>query len=101
MRYHVIFRDAARREAVEAARYIAEHGSPEVARAWYEELVTALASLADHPHRCPLAREGGAFAGLELRQLLFKSHRILYVVNEDRVDVLHVRHASRSMLRDL
>lgn len=47
------------------------------------------------PERCALAREDTAFHGIELRQLVFKSHRVLFVVRGGDMHVLHIRHAAR------
>ena len=98
MTHRVIFRSEARDEAVEAAAYIAEQASPEVALRWSESLEGAIASLAEHPHRCALARENDAFPGTELRQLVFKSHRLIFTVRGDEVHVLHIRHVARQAL---
>ncbi len=96
MRYKVLFRLEARAEAVEAALYIAEHGSPGAAQSWYAALEQAIASLATMPRRCPLAREHAAFPGVDLRQLIFKSHRLIFAIRPGEVHVLHVRHAARA-----
>jgi plasmid stabilization system protein ParE len=80
MAYRVIFRRGARDEAIAAAAYIAEHDSADVAARWYAELEAAVASLAQYPGRCELAREYAAFPGVELRQLVIKSHRLIFSV---------------------
>ncbi len=101
MVYRVVFRAEARDEAKEAVRYIIETGSPMVAREWSEGLFAAIASLAEFPLRCPHAREHDDFPGEDLRQLIYKSHRLIYTVVGDVVHVLHVRHAARANLEDL
>lgn len=98
MRYEVVFREEARLEALDAARYIASHGSAEAALRWFDGLETALNSLTVSPARCGLAREHASFVGGTLRQLLYTSYRVLFVVLADEVHVLHVRHASRQDL---
>jgi plasmid stabilization system protein ParE len=103
VRYKVIFRHEARDEALDAADYIAEHGSPEAALRWYEGLEAAIASLELMPSRCERAREDAAFADVELRQLVYKSHRLIFVIRKREVHVLHVRHVGRldvDFLRD-
>lgn len=100
MKYKVLFRPAARAEAVEAAAYIAEQGSPAAALNWYAALEQAVASLSTMPRRCPSAREHAAFPGVDLRQLVFKSHRLIFVVRAGEVHILHVRHAARADLDD-
>ncbi|MDX2148796.1 MAG: type II toxin-antitoxin system RelE/ParE family toxin [Planctomycetota bacterium] len=101
MRYTVIFRPEARQEAIDAADYIAEHGSPEIALQWYESLEAVVASLTHMPARHGYAREHGSVSGVELRQALFKSHRLIFTIREDEVHVLHVRHVARADLDDL
>jgi len=96
----VIFREAARDEAVEAALYIAGRGSAESAARWYEGLVEALDSLRRMPERCGFARENDCFS-VELRQLVYKSHRIIFTVREKTVHVLHGRHAAIDELEQL
>ena len=95
MAYRVIFRQEARDEAIAAAAYIAEHASAEVAARWYAELETAIASLARYPSRCGLAREHAMFPGIELRQLVFKSHRLIFSVQSSEVHVLCLRHVAQ------
>ncbi|MGH7243939.1 MAG: type II toxin-antitoxin system RelE/ParE family toxin [Phycisphaerales bacterium] len=96
MRYKVVFRPEARDEALDAADYIASHGSEEAALRWYEGLVAAVESLETMPARCGYARENGAFAGVELRQLVYKSHRLIFVIRDAKVHVLQVRHVART-----
>lgn len=96
MRYRVIFRPEARDEALDAAGFIAENGSPETALQWYEGLEAAISSLESMPARCGYAREHEAFPGVELRQLVYKSHRLIFTIRESEVHVLHVRHIARA-----
>lgn len=101
MRCKVIFRPEARDEALDAADYIAEHGSPEIALQWYEGLEAAIGSLESIPARCGYAREHEAFPGIELRQLVYKSHRLIFTIRENVVHVLHVRHVARANIESL
>lgn len=101
MKFTVVFRIEARDEAVDAAGYIADQGYPENAARWYKGLESAIASLSTMPHRCEHAREHALFPGIELRQLIFKSHRIIFTVRENQVHVLHVRHVARADLESL
>lgn len=95
-----MFRTQARDEAVEAAGYIADQGYPDTALRWYRGLEEAVASLASMPSRCPYAREHGAFPGVELRQLLFMSHRLIFIIRGDEVHVLHVRHVAQANIEE-
>lgn len=97
-RYRVIFHPAARDEALDAALYIADRGHPETAVRWYEGLERAIASLCKMPRRCGHARERDGFPDVELRQMLHKSHRIIFAIIETDVHILHVRHVARQNL---
>lgn len=101
MRYRVTFHAEARDEALDAADYIAQHGSPEIALRWYEGLEAAIGSLESMPARCGFAREREAFPGVELRQLVYHSHRLIFTVRENMVHVLHVRHVARANVESL
>lgn len=101
MRYKVIFRPEARDEALDAADYIAAHGSPTAALDWYTGLEAAITSLESSPARCAFAREHDAFPEIELRQLVYKSHRLIFVVLAKEVHVLHVRHVARASIEEL
>lgn len=59
MRHKVIFRREARDEVLDAADYIAEHASPDMALQWYKGLEAALRSLETMSARCEFAREHG------------------------------------------
>jgi len=64
-------------------------------------LASAIATLTEYPNRCPLARENEAFPGMEIRQLVFKSHRLIYSVQDREVHALHVRYFAQANLDDL
>lgn len=98
MGWRVVFRTEARDEALEAVEFIAAHGTPEAAQRWYEGLEAAIASLAKMPARFPYAREKDTFPGVELRQIVFKSHRLIFTIRGKDVHVLHVRHVARENL---
>ena len=101
MPHKVVFRKQASDEALQAAEYIALHSSPRVALRWYEGLEKAIASLAEMPDRFALARENGRFKDIELRQLVYKSHRLIFVVRGKTVQVLHIRHVAQQNLEEL
>ena len=68
---------------------------------WFGALREAIASLSALPTRCPISAESRD-SPVEVRQLLYgrKPHvyRILFAVDGDSVQVLHVRHARRRPL---
>lgn len=94
MTRRVVIEERAARDITEYAHWIAAQGSPLNAVRWVEAIEGAIASLAQMPDRCALAPEAPAF-DLPVRQLLFKSHRVLFVLKGRAVHVLHVRHAAR------
>lgn len=99
----VILETRAIRDIDEATGWIAAQ-STEAADRWFNQIESAVLSLARFPHRCPLARENGRFPH-ELRQLVYGRrrgrYRIIFTIQSDTVHVLHVRHGARpSMSRD-
>ena len=100
MPYRVILHREALDEALKDADYIAEEGSPETARRWFTELSEKLDSLQTHPHRCGHARENDHVED-ELRQLLHRSHRVIYTVIGQEVHILRIRHQRQDELDTL
>ncbi len=101
MKYQIIFRPEARDEALAAADYIASHGSDHAALGWYEGLEEAIATLAVFPAGYAYAREHGVLPGVELRQLVYKSHRLIFTIRGNEVHVLHVRHVAQASMQRL
>jgi len=70
----------------------------ETGERWFVALRAAIASLANMPSRCPLAPESRD-STIEVRQLLYgrKPHvyRLLFAIERDVVQVLHIRHGRR------
>jgi len=95
VRFRVIVTPEAQTGIKEAFAYI-QAASPLNAAHWLQALYREIDTLERFPERCGYARER-AYLDEDLRQLLFKSHRIVFSVNksEKRVYVLYVRHASR------
>lgn len=93
--YEVVFDVDALAEALDAAEYIA-HRAPRNAKRWFTGLEKAIASLETFPKRCGVARESN-FLGEELRHYIYKSHRIIFRVEEVAriVRILHIRHSKR------
>jgi len=100
MNYRVIIQPSAQAEMEEAYLRVHDHAPLRIAK-WYNGLVEAILSLANHPQRCSLAPESDSFDE-EIRQLLFgrrtNVYRILFTIQENTVSVLHVRHAARRFL---
>jgi plasmid stabilization system protein ParE len=85
----------------EALAWLAER-SPQAAVRWHAGLMEKVESLANNPEGCPLAVEA-KMLGVELRELLFGKrrgvYRILFKVEGDVVNVVHVRHRARDWLK--
>ncbi|HEY6350136.1 MAG TPA: type II toxin-antitoxin system RelE/ParE family toxin [Candidatus Angelobacter sp.] len=91
-RYEVIVTPEAEAAIISAFDYIDER-APLNAERWLRKLYSCITSLENFPHRCALARECQFFDG-ELRQLIFKSHRIVFRIEEEQaiVRVVHFLH---------
>jgi plasmid stabilization system protein ParE len=78
--------------------WLKSHEAGETGERWFVALRAAIASLADMPTRCPLAPESQD-SPVEVRQLLYGRrphvYRILFAVEGDFVQVLHMRHGRR------
>jgi len=83
-------------DAEEAFLWIQQE-SPAIADEWYNGLVDAILSLENFPNRCPLAPESEDI-GREIRQLLYRRHRILFSVTGDVVQVFRIRHTAQDSL---
>jgi plasmid stabilization system protein ParE len=100
-KYEVIVTPEAEAGIVSAVAFIRQH-SPENAIKWVRGLYKKIQTLETMPERCPLARENEYFEE-ELRQLVFKSHRIIFRIEkrEHLVIVLHVRHGKQRTIEGL
>jgi plasmid stabilization system protein ParE len=72
---------------------------------WLDRAERAVDSLAHHPERCPLAPESRSL-GRPIRQLLFGAgnrgtYRLLFIVADSLVYVIHIRHGSRLPLTSM
>jgi plasmid stabilization system protein ParE len=76
--------------------------APISAQRWHNSLLARIQTLDVHPDRCPLAAEAETL-GIELRELLHGKRtgvfRILFVIENDSVNVLHVRRHSRDRVK--
>ena len=93
--YRVIVTPEGQAGIRESFMYIKER-SPLNAARWLKQLYSEIDTLERFPERCPHARER-EYLEESLRQHVFKSHRLIFQINEesDTVYVLYVRHASR------
>ena len=96
MTYQVVLTNRAARDLDEAYQWYAEQ-APEAAAGWYNGFLDALNSLAGNPERCPVAVEARKVS-VQIRQLLYgrrRTYRALFLVREQTVVVLHIRHTAR------
>lgn len=102
MTYKVRITQKAWEEIDQAYEWLALR-SPTAAASWKQSLLDATDTLAQLPHRCPLAPES-AFFGTELRELHHgkrqRAYRIVFQIRENTVYVLRVRHSARRGLEE-
>lgn len=97
MRFRVIITPQAETDLRGAAGYIRRE-SARAARAWLSGIRRKIKTLARFPERCSLAPESESF-NEPIRELFYGhgnrgTYRILFVVLDKSVFVLHVRHGS-------
>lgn len=103
MKYDVVVPRHVRDELEAASEwYRLRSLSEDVANRWLHGFQEAIASLARDPDRCSIARESLQFA-FEIRELLYgsgrrKTHRALFRIVANRVEVMAIRHVAQ---RDL
>src|SRR5262245_66286798 len=96
MAYKVEITEKAQEEAREAIRWIAQY-APEKAALWHFELMEKVDSLENFPARCPLAPESETH-GKEIRHLIFGKYRILFIIEDETVYVIRIRHQEMDLL---
>jgi plasmid stabilization system protein ParE len=81
--------------------WMARHFSPRSAARWTVGVESAIASLSDHPERCPEADEADDL-GIDLRMLVYRRgrqvFRILFTIDGRTVTVRRVLHAAQDRL---
>lgn len=97
MRFKVEYSARAERDVYAAYAYIAQD-APLNALRWLEGLEEAVTSLSESPERYPLAPENEALA-FELRQQVYGSYRVLFVIEGRSVQILHIRHGRRDVVK--
>jgi toxin ParE1/3/4 len=98
MAFRVELSEQAQRDVSAIYDWLRSQQAGDAGERWFRALGTAIGSLADVPARCSLAAEDRD-ASVEVRQLLYgrrpHTYRILFAIEGDVVQVLHVRHARR------
>lgn len=101
MAYVVKLTAPALRDAEEHSQYILEHSNDDVAaNKWRSGLLEASEELASFPASFPRIPESIP-SELELRQRLFHSHRLIFRVLGNTVEVLRVYPSAARPLRNL
>jgi len=93
MAYSVEMTPTAERELRSSFQYIHAR-APRNAVRWLKGIYDAIGSLEEFPNRCAIAPES-QHLGETVRHQLFKSHRIIFFVDEPShsVKILYIRHA--------
>ncbi|HLE57016.1 MAG TPA: type II toxin-antitoxin system RelE/ParE family toxin [Rhodothermia bacterium] len=82
--------------AIEAAEFIAED-KPEAARRWLDGLFNSVERLLRFPQSGRVVPE----IGIEMyREVLYKSHRVIYRVERKQISILTVRGAKQALNGD-
>jgi plasmid stabilization system protein ParE len=102
MTYRVLLTDNARRDLEAACNWWARNRSHSQAQRWYAGFAAAIRSLARNPGKCPPAQESERLP-YQLRQLNYgvgrrPTHRAVFVIREETVLVLRVRHLAQDQL---
>ena len=97
--YQIEISPTSKAQIDETFSYIFEQ-SPQNAKTWLARIYKKIDSLETMPHRCELIREHEAFT-IDVREILFYSHRILFTVDEDKSMVLvhYLRHGAKDELK--
>jgi plasmid stabilization system protein ParE len=101
MIYQVSIQPTAFHDIENAYRWLCNNIDAETANQWFYDLQDEIASLQQFPKRCPIAPEALAI-GREIRQLLVgkrRQYRVLFVVEEVIVAILHVRHSRQARMK--
>ena len=100
MVFQIEISEVALSDAEEYVRFIRETNlEPAAADRWYRGLSAAIFTLEKLPERCPIIPEQTEFS-LEIRHLIYFSHRIIFHVNtaDKLVTVYRIYHGSRPRL---
>jgi plasmid stabilization system protein ParE len=96
MKYVVEVTKSAEEDARVICSYIAAD-SQRSAERWLIALERVFDSLSAFPARCAIAPES-EMIGTEIRQRLFGTYRVLFIIREETVYILHIRHGARRSL---
>ncbi|NEO36616.1 MAG: type II toxin-antitoxin system RelE/ParE family toxin [Moorea sp. SIOASIH] len=91
--YRIDIAPEAGQEIEDIYLYIAED-SPDNAARWYFVIHDKIQTLKDSPARCPLAFES-SFYDYEIRNLIVGNYRVLFRIDGQIVQILHVKHGAQ------
>jgi plasmid stabilization system protein ParE len=101
MAFRVELSDRAQADIAAVYDWLLSQQAGDAGERWFVALREAIASLSTLPTRCPVSPESRDLP-IEVRQLLYgrKPHvyRILFTIESDVVQVLHIRHGRRRPL---
>jgi plasmid stabilization system protein ParE len=97
LRYRIIVTPEAKADLRDIYRYIRDR-APRAATQWSVSARASIKTLSHFPERCPLAPESSHF-DVPIRQMFLGTGnrgtcRVLYVIVDKSVRVIHVRHGS-------
>lgn len=102
MAFRVELTDQAQSDVAGIYDWLRTEQAGDAGERWFVDLRAAIASLANLPSRCSLAPENQD-SPVEVRQLLYGRrphvYRVLFAIEGETVQVLHVRHGRRRPLR--
>jgi plasmid stabilization system protein ParE len=101
MKFQVTVLPQAQKEVEQIYSWIAE-GSIDGAIRWYEKFLESLESLKTYPESCSLAPEND-HVRQKIRDPISRTrrgnpYRVLFVINEKQVQVLHIRGTGQRLL---
>ncbi len=97
MRFEVLLTEDAYRDLDDLYSYVAEHDSPEKARALLDRIEEVTETLSTHPNRGAFPKELSALGIHDYRQLFYKPYRVIYRVIEKRVYIYLIADGRRDL----
>ncbi|MDE3098590.1 MAG: type II toxin-antitoxin system RelE/ParE family toxin [Verrucomicrobiota bacterium] len=97
MGWKIVIAPSAQFDLADTVRYVARHNSDAAARLGYE-LITRAENLANFPE---IGRIVPEFRQPNLREIIYRSYRIIYRLRRDaqRIDIVRFWHAARGFPR--
>lgn len=101
MAFRVELSDQAQADIAAIYDWLLSQQAGDAGERWFVALREAIASLSTMPTRCPVSAERRDLP-FEVRQLLYGRrphvYRVLFTIDSDVVQVLHIRHGRRRPL---